>query len=83
MAELNPNHKVTQALHDQWHKLCAIVIWKFGVNEVSVTGQEIERFMESGIANITAREHLVVLTLALVTDGEAERLARREGGLVV
>jgi hypothetical protein len=30
--ELNPNHPATQAAHDQWHKIAALLVVKLGGN---------------------------------------------------
>jgi hypothetical protein len=81
--ELNPNHPVTQELREQWYKLCACLMLKFGVDTVDLTSADIEKLSSSGRANITVRPAGDVITLALVSDSEALRLARREGGLPV
>lgn len=83
MNELNPNHPVTQELREQWYKLCALVIFKSGATEVQITSADIEAFTTSGIANIVMRPKGHVITLSLVSDAEAKRLARSEGGLPV
>lgn len=83
MNELNPNHPVTNEIREQWHKLCAIVMFKLGTDEVKVTSDDIQRFVDSGKANITVRPKGDVMTLSLVSDAEAARLAREEGGLPV
>jgi hypothetical protein len=83
MNELNPNHPVTRELHDQWYKLCAILLFKSGRREAKITSDDIERFTSSGYANITMHPKGDVITLALVNDEEAARLARKEGGLPV
>lgn len=82
-SQLNPNHGVTRELHDQWYKLCAALMLKFGVDTVDITSADIERLATCGKANITMRPHGNVITLALVTDAEVLRLARKEGGLPV
>lgn len=81
--ELNTNHGVTAEVREQWHKLCALVMFKLGVTEIQITTDDVERFTASGRANITVRPKDHVLTLALVSDAEALRLARKEGGLPV
>lgn len=83
MNELNPNHPVTAEMHDSWHKLCAMVMFKFGVRHVEITAEEIESFASSGACNIVLHPKGDVLTVFLVSDAEAERLAREEGGLPV
>ncbi len=79
--ELNPNHGVTNELREQWYKLCAILLFKSGQTTVVISAEDIERFVASGMANITMRPHGETLTLSLVTDAEAKRLAHQEGGL--
>lgn len=79
----NPNHPVVQEVEDQWYKLCAIVMFKLGASEVEITSSDIQRFADSGRANIVVHPINEVLTLKLVSDREAERLARKAGGLAI
>jgi len=81
--ELNPNHGVVAELREQWYKMCAIIMFKQGLTRVVITNDDIERFVNSGYANIVAHPHGNVITITLVTDKEAARLARKEGGLPV
>jgi hypothetical protein len=81
--ERNPNHPVTRSMHDNWHKLCAIVMLKLGKTSIDITSADIEALSISGRANIVCREHGETITLSLVTDDEAVELAKREGGLPV
>jgi len=83
MSELNPNHGVTQEVREQWHKFCALVLFKQGLTEIQITSEDVERFAASGRANITVRPKDHAITLQLVSDKEAARLARQEGGLPV
>jgi len=82
MKELNPNHPVTREFHEQWHKVCALVMIKLGVREVHIDEDDIRRLAdEPGGCNITMRVRNEVIILKLVDDAEAERLAREDGGL--
>lgn len=81
--ELNPNHGVTQEVREQWHKLCALAMFKLGLTKLVITSADVDRLMSSGRANITVRPKDHTLTLELVSDAEAARLAREEGGLPV
>jgi hypothetical protein len=81
--ELNPNHPVTQEFREQWHKLCAIMLFKSGQSTMQITSGDIEQFASSGRANITMRAKGDVIVLSLVGDAEAKRLAREEGGLPI
>jgi hypothetical protein len=76
--ELNPNHQVTRAVHDQWHKLCALLMAKFQTTHVVISLADIR--LLSGKSNITVRELDDGIHLELVDDATAERLVRKEGG---
>lgn len=79
--ERNPNHPVTNAMRDQWHKLCAIALWLSGKTELNITAKDIEDFQESELKNIVVHPQADVITLRLVSDEEGKRLALKEGGL--
>ena len=81
MSEMNPNHPVTREVREQWYKLCALVLFKSGQTEIRISSTDIERFAASGLANITVEPKGDIITLRLVGDAEAARLARKEGGL--
>jgi hypothetical protein len=78
---LNPNHPVVKEAEEQWYKLCAVLIHKQGLTEVKITSADLDAFMRSGRANITIHPSADTITLRLVTDEEAQRLARQAGGL--
>jgi hypothetical protein len=81
--ELNPNHPVTVEIREQWHKLLAVLMHKFGLTEVEITVDDLLTLEKSGLMNITAHPKGDVITLRLVSDAEAARLAREEGGLPI
>jgi hypothetical protein len=83
MSVLNPNHPVVHEMHDQWYKLCAILLFKSGQTEARITLDDIEKFSSSGLANIAIHPKGKTITLRLVSDIEASRLAKQEGGLPV
>ena len=78
---LNPNHPVVKEAEEQWYKLCAILIHKQGLAEIKITAEDIEKFANSGRANISIYPKDDTITLRLHTDAEAEKLAREAGGL--
>lgn len=80
---LNPNHPVTREMSDQWHKLCALVMHKAGMVECKIRAYDMERLSASNRANIVVESAGDTITLRLVGDQEAARLAREEGGLPV
>lgn len=53
--ELNPNHGVTIEMREQWHKFCALVMFKCGLTEIMITAQDIDNLVASGNGNITVR----------------------------
>jgi hypothetical protein len=78
--EINPNHPVTVSMHDQWHKLCALALFKAGVKEMVITAEDMARFTSSTDTNIVVRTGATI-RLLLVNDKEALRLAREEGAI--
>lgn len=78
MTELNPNHAVTRALHDQWHKLAALAVFKAG-GHVVITADDIAGIPD-GLA-MTVRELDDGIHLQLIDPSAAMLLAKAEGGL--
>lgn len=76
--ELNPNHPVTQQMHDQWHKLAALAVMKAG-GHVVISMEDLGRLPPGG--GITVQELDDGLHLRLVDARTAEVLAKKEGGL--
>lgn len=87
MTELNPNHHVTRSMHDQWHALCALVMAKFGADVVEITEADVAAFAARGPMAVVCHDGAnprgapALMRLMLVTQAEAEQLARRAGGL--
>lgn len=80
--ELNPNHPVTQQVHDHWHKIAAILMQKFGKSAVEIT--------EADVLALGDNENAVMadcrggrFVIRLVSMSEAQKFARKEGGLPV
>ena len=56
--ELNPNHPVTTELRSEWHKLCALVMQKLGLQRVVIDAADIEGLLEiRGGLNVVAHVH--------------------------
>jgi len=83
MSELNPNHRATQAAHDQWHKIAALLMFKMGKKDIIIKTQEITSAFNEQLNISVQFDDNVGIILRLVDDKEAEALARREGGLLV
>jgi hypothetical protein len=83
--ELNPNHPVVNEMREQWHKLAAVLLFKFrgAGGSALITTHDLERFAAElpGGAIVCDTRGGTAITLRLVDAEEVERLARKEGGL--
>lgn len=80
--EINPDHPVTRKTHDQWHKICALLMQKFGVTDVKLTESDIAKLGEfDGKLAVVIEERATYLRVRIVSMEEGERLAKQEGGL--
>lgn len=79
MSELNPNHPMTQAIHDQWYKFCALIMSKYDLHNVIITMDDIHKLGSDKC--LAVQEKLDGLHIRLIDLEEAEELARKEGGL--
>lgn len=80
MINLNPNHPVMRAAESQWHAVLDCVLIKLGERHVHITPEDIAA-VEPGTLAIALEELKDGLHVRLVPMAEAERMARREGGL--
>lgn len=82
---LNPNHPVSQQADGQWHKLLAVVMLKQGLKKVELTIEDVKR-VAAGNVNIVldarGEAQSGKMTIRIVDDQEAERLAAEAGGRV-
>jgi len=78
--ELNPQHPVTQEVHDHWHKLAALLMVKLNADVVVITPADIERMNQRDLV-IIAHAHADCLEIKLLPRAEGERLAREAGGI--
>ncbi|MGH6624151.1 MAG: hypothetical protein ACREBN_09275 [Burkholderiaceae bacterium] len=78
-SELNPNHPVTWAMRDQWHKIAALIMHKLGEDSLVITVDDIESLGE-GMA-VAVQEKVDGIHVDLVTMDAAVDLARLNGGL--
>ena len=78
--ELNPNHPMTSTMHDQWHKIVALLMLKLRQKHVEISAADIEKLVKNPSA-VTIQTKGEKLILDLVPMAEAERLAKKEGGL--
>ena len=82
MSEINPNHPMTQEMHDQWHKIVAILMLKAGAREVLITEDDVALLAAEGDgAAVTVKNTPGGLLLRIVDRETGQRLARENGGL--
>jgi hypothetical protein len=87
MRKLNPNNEIIQAADDQWHKIVYIVMRKLGVENVDVTLEDVKRMSDESdkfAVCLDCRSHGKpgpTMTVRILPMAEAERLAKKEGGL--
>jgi hypothetical protein len=80
--ELNPNNPALMQMHDSWHKFVVILMMRYGLTEFEVTLDDVRGMADADNAvMLDARNQRLVLRL--VSNEEAARLARKEGGLPV
>lgn len=79
MSEVNPNHPVTVEMHEQWHKVAALLMHQFGVTKFRIT----PAVMDDMPANtaIVAYSKPDGLYIYLVDEKTARQWAGDEGGL--
>lgn len=83
--ELNPNHPVTMAAHDHWHKIVALLMMMREETEVEIPVSEIQKHLTDDPAEmkvVVLQDTGRSLVLRLVTLEEGQRLAREAGGLI-
>lgn len=81
VSEINPNHPVTQALHDQWHKILCVVMHKLGEDHVVITQSDLIALGASGSKCIVAHDRSDGLHIMVMDEARARDLAAANGGL--
>ena len=78
--EINPEHPVTKAVHDDWHKIVAILLHKLGIQEIAITANDIDKLMRAfpDMPTVILRAEGEILRLQLVSLEEGKRAAAKE-----
>jgi hypothetical protein len=77
--EINPEHPVTQEMHDMWHKMCGVLLWKFANGAYTVTMEDMNGFMKAHPdCAVIFHAHRETVDLKIVTMEEGLRLAEEE-----
>jgi len=84
VSELNPNHPVTREVHEQWHKIAAIMLHKMGRQKLRITIADLQAWeREYPGGGIVIKANNLDIELWLVDADQARELSRKEGGLPV
>jgi hypothetical protein len=75
--ELNPEHAVTKKTRDQWHKICAIVMFITGVKEVIIKEEHVLAL--GADTCVVAHDLPDGLHIKIMTTEEAMKLAQLDG----
>jgi hypothetical protein len=83
--KLNPNHPVTQFMDTEWAKIVCLLMYREGVTRTVIPDDVVTRFADNPKGHNVAIKFTdgVGIELFLVDDKEADRLARKEGGLPI
>lgn len=78
--EINPDHPVTKAIHNDWHKIVALLLHKFGVQQVTFTSHDMEHLVAAfpDMPTVIIREQSGKLIVRLVSLAAAQREAAKE-----
>jgi hypothetical protein len=79
MLEMNPEHPTTKGVHDHWYKVCALLMLKMGVKDITISPQEIERIEGNNIA-IKFDDKLGII-LKLLSDEEIMSVGIENGAV--
>lgn len=78
--EFNPNHPTTRAIHDNWHKIAAFILWKLKVKSLSFSLADIDAMAKEDMV-IILHDHRDCLEVRLMPREEGEKLAKEHGGM--
>lgn len=80
--EINPDHPVTEAMHDMWHKMVGLLMHRMGMKYVIITQKDIEEWARTYPDHaIVCHSHADAIELKIVTIEDAEKMAKEHGGL--
>ena len=82
MSELNPNHPVTKEMREQWHKIVAVLLVKFGKSEIEITEKDIEALTSGGEKAVVADTRNNKFVIRLVSMEEGAMLAKAQQTLL-
>lgn len=75
--EVNPDHKVTQAMRSQWHKIMALTMHQRGISEVTITIDDLNGFPPD--FTVVSYDGPQGLRISLLSMADAIELAAKHG----
>lgn len=82
VVQLNPNHPVALMTRDSWHKIVAVLMLKFDLEEIEITEADVSALGDAEKAVVAdCRDGKFVIRILRMEDALA--LAKHEGGLPV
>lgn len=81
-AAWNPHHPVTESMNDQWHKIVALLMYRDGVRKTVIPPEIVDQMVNDPLGlNVAIRiDDTMGITLELLGDAEARKIAEKEGG---
>lgn len=73
----NPNHPVSLAMEQQWHKIAALIMQAAGLTDVEITAELIRSLHGKSVVADARGGRLLI---RVVDEAEADRLTREHGG---
>jgi hypothetical protein len=80
MNAINPNHPVTQSAEENWHKIVALLVLQAG-GRLSISRSEIESLIDGPPSAVVVKYNRDSIDLWMVSEAEAQRMGREEGGM--
>lgn len=76
--EINPENAALTGLRDQWKKIVAILVHKYGGGRMTVTSDDIRTFSETGLLLGTDAHDPNRLVLRMMSPAEAEAMVKED-----
>lgn len=77
--EINPENEVVKTLHNQWHKVVAVILNKLNLREIEITSMDIIKLQldfPEGMPTVLADSRGGKFVIKLITEAEGRRLAK-------
>jgi len=72
---INPDSTILQQSEGHWQRYLTLVVWKLAKNGVTITNNDIERFIAEGEQILLTHGHVDSIEFKLITADEARRIA--------